>query len=191
MQTSEVLETSEVFGDRGRAVHVLVCLGIEIMNASLVQKTNARMVLVAAVCLGLAALAGCEKGRATVSGKVTFNGQALTAGTVSFVAGPNRVGSDVIHPDGTYTIADAPIGDVTITVNTPEPPKGPAMARGPDKPPPGVQGMPSDMKPPGAEELGKSMKIVPAPTKYKNAETSPLKFTVQPGTQTKDIDLTP
>src|SRR5216683_2029283 len=157
------------------------------MNTTPVQFTNTRTLLVAAVCLGLAGLAGCEKGRATVSGKVTLNNQLLTAGTVSFVASPNRTGSGVIHPDGTYTVGDAPIGDVTITVTTPEPLKGPAMVRGPEKPPPGVQGMPADMQPPDANEMSKMMKFVPAPEKYKSVDTSPLKFTVQPGTQTKDI----
>jgi hypothetical protein len=161
------------------------------MTTTLVQFTNTRTLLVATVCLGLAGLAGCEKGRATVSGRVTFNNQPLTAGTVSFVASPNRTGSGVILPDGTYTVGDAPIGDVTIIVTTPEPLRGPAMVRGAEKPPPGVQGMPADMKPPGADELAKSMKIVPAPTKYNSVDTSPLKFNVQPGTQTKDIELTP
>jgi hypothetical protein len=161
------------------------------MNTAMAQKAMTRMVFTAAF-LGLAGLSGCEKGRATVSGKITFNGQPLTAGTVTFVADANRVGSGTILPDGTYTAPDAPIGEVTAVVVTPEPRRGPGMIGGMEKPPPGVQGMPENMKPQGGgDDLTKSMKIVAAPSKYTKAETSPLHYTIAPGTQTIDITLTP
>jgi hypothetical protein len=145
--------------------------------------------LVAGLCLGLAGLSGCARQRATVTGKITFNNQALTAGTVSFVAAPNVLGTGVIKPDGTYTVADAPVGEVTVTVDTPKPMMGP-MPGGMGKPPPGM-GMPADMQPPGGGDPLKAVRVVPAPEKYKTVESSPLKFTVKPGTQTHDIPLTP
>jgi hypothetical protein len=141
------------------------------------------------LCLALAGLSGCQKGRAVVKGKVTFNGVPLTAGTVSFMASPSRLGSGTINSDGTYTVADAPIGEVTVTVSTPPRRMGPARM---DKPPPGMKGMPKEMLPPGYEEEGKKAgKMVPAPEKYGSFESSPLKYTVQKGEQTFDITLTP
>jgi hypothetical protein len=106
---------------------------------------------------------------------------------VAFVASPNVTGSGQIKPDGTYTVNDAPVGDVTITVGTPVASMGPMS---PVKPPPGMGGMPADMRPPG-DQSGTPVSIVPAPDKYKSAETSPLKFTVQRGSQAYDIDLKP
>jgi hypothetical protein len=143
----------------------------------------------AALGLSLSALAGCgSQERANVSGKVTFNNQPLTAGTVTFYAAPNLMGTGPIKSDGTYSIADAPVGDVTVLVITPK--LGPMMGISPKMPK--GPGMPSEFMPPGAADPSAGpIKIVPAPEKYGSAETSPLKFNVLKGTQTYDIDLKP
>jgi hypothetical protein len=138
-------------------------------------------------CLALACLPGCGKPKATVKGKVTFNNQPLSAGSVAFIDGKGHTGSGTIKSDGTYVVNDAPVGDVTIAVETPRVPRGPVNMA---KPPPGVKGMPKEMLPPGYEE-GKPVRIVPAPEQYSKAETSPLKFTVQPGSQDHNIELKP
>jgi hypothetical protein len=76
--------------------------------------------LFAVFCLSLPFLSGCGKGRATVKGKVTFNSQPLTVGTVGFVCdGQTTTGQ--IKPDGTYIVKDVPVGEATITVTTPPP----------------------------------------------------------------------
>jgi hypothetical protein len=148
-------------------------------------------VLPAALCLSLTALAGCgPPARAIVSGKVTFANQPLTVGTVTFYAADNIMGSGVIKPDGTYTVADAPVGDVTVLVVTPKN-LGPTMAGRPDKPAAGGPGMPAEFRPPGADQGTVAVKIVPIPEKYGSAESSPLKFSVQKGTQTYEIELMP
>src|ERR1700687_74789 len=84
-----------------------------IMNTTWVNSIRIRSLVLVGLCLAVANLSGCVKGKATVTGKVTLNGQSLTAGTVTFIGGPNRVGSSIINSDGTYTVGDAPIGDVT------------------------------------------------------------------------------
>jgi hypothetical protein len=147
--------------------------------------------LVIILCLASACLSGCGKRQATVTGKVTFNGQHLTAGTVAFV-GSGRTGSGTIKSDGTYAVMDAPIGEVTITVQTPPPPQGGmgGMMGGKTKRPPGVPEMPKEMRPPG-DEGDKDVRIVPAPEKYNTVEKSPLKYTVQPGSQDYNIELKP
>jgi hypothetical protein len=138
-------------------------------------------------CSVLAGVVGCGKGRASVKGKVTFNNQPLTAGNIAYIASDNRIGTGIIKSDGTYEIKDAPIGETTITVTTPKTPMGPVRLQ---KPPPGVQGMPKEMMPPGYEP-GKPVRIMPVPEKYSTVETSSLKFTIKPGSQDHDVQLTP
>lgn len=121
-----------------------------------------------------------------MKGKVSFMGQNLTAGTIAFV-GSGRTGSGVIKSDGTYSVADAPVGDVTITVETPPLPPGGVLSAPP--PPAGVS-MPKEFLPPGHEE-NTAVRVVPAPEKYKKVETSTLKYTVKSGSQDYDIDLKP
>jgi hypothetical protein len=148
------------------------------------------LVAVAGLCLALAGVTGCKKSRATVTGKVTFNGTPITAGTVGFYASANTIGSGPINPDGTYTVPDAPVGEVTVTVTTPKPTMGP-QGNQLSKPPPGMS-MPHEMVPAGGEKIGTQVvRTMPAPDKYNSPDTSPLKYTVVPGTQTYDIKLTP
>lgn len=74
--------------------------------------------------VGMAAIwalvvAGCGGGppTAAVSGKITYKGQPVPTGTVSFVS-ESTVASGQIS-NGQYTVAQAPIGPVKITVSTP------------------------------------------------------------------------
>lgn len=138
-------------------------------------------------CLALSCLPGCGKSnqKATVKGKVVFNNQPLTAGTVAFVDASGRSGSSRIESNGTYTVNDAPVGVVTVTVFTP-PPSQIAANQGMAA----HKGMPKEFLPPGQEE-NKAVRVVPAPEKYQKVETSTLKYTVQPGSQEYNIDLTP
>src|SRR5262245_51037409 len=64
------------------------------------------------------------KARAKVTGKVTFAGKPLTAGTVMFFGKDNLTGSATIDKHGMYAMNDAPIGEVKITVTVPRPPEG-------------------------------------------------------------------
>lgn len=143
------------------------------------------------VCCAVVCFPGCgtNKARGVVKGKATFNKQPLTAGTISFVAADGRSGSGVIKSDGTYGVNDAPLGDVTITVTTPA--ASPMLHNEDTKPPPGVQGMPKEFLPPGYEPPKQAGPSIPVPEKYQKVASSPLKFTVQPGSQEHDIDLTP
>lgn len=151
-----------------------------------VKRFNRLFPVVAVVCLALAVVPGCKKGRATVKGKVTFNGQPVKAGTVSFYASPSVVGTGNINPDGTYEVKDAPVGEVTVTVSTPPPLVGPVQM---GKPPPGMK-MPTDMVPSGPN-AAKPVSYMPIPDKYKARDQSPLKTTVNKGENDYDIKLTP
>jgi hypothetical protein len=137
---------------------------------------------------------GCDSGvgaRARVKGKVTFSNRPVTAGTIGFFGPKNRTASTQILEDGTYDIADAPVGDVTITVETPGATNMMGGRFGQPERPPGVGSMPADKAPPNAGLITSPNKIVPIPAKYSKVETSGLKFTVENGTNDHDITLTP
>jgi hypothetical protein len=139
--------------------------------------------------LVLAAPAGCRsKARAVVKGKVTFNNRPVVMGTVTFIADENRTGSGMINTDGSYTVNDAPVGDVKVVVVVPQ--RSPMMGRGFSMPKaPKDMKMPADMAPPGdLKDPGKQIQL---PDKYTKAETTPLTYTVIKGEQTYDIPLTP
>src|SRR5438067_9823982 len=94
-----------------------------------------RLPLLEMLGLALAALPGCKEGKAIIKGTVTFAGKRLQAGTVNFVTADNRTGSATINLDGTYTMADAPVGDVKVFIGVPRPPRGTVSV---SKPPRGV-----------------------------------------------------
>jgi hypothetical protein len=146
--------------------------------------------------LVLITLAGCGAGttaKAKVKGRVKFFDKYLTAGTVSFLANAGgQTGSANIDFDGNYEMADAPVGDVKITVKVPTLQSGPGG--GPPKAPAGIP----PMREPGGDGGMASTppaidpkKIVQIPVKYGKADTSGLTYTVQKGEQTYNITLSP
>jgi hypothetical protein len=143
--------------------------------------------------LAAAAAAGCGKhGVATVKGKVTFGNQPVGSGKVFFVAADNTTGSAALNDDGTYTMTDAPVGDVRIGVSV-----GPRLMMGPNA----SVGQSPLASTPGAVPEAEKMKNpppipggthwVPVPPKYSNHETSGLSWTVPAGGGEHDIPLTP
>jgi hypothetical protein len=114
-----------------------------------------------------------------VSGKVTYRGNPLPGGLVTFVHQDGRIGVGEIHEDGTYSVPEAPGGNVKVTVRTVPP----------------IPAMPAAVKLPGGIGGGKAEtyypagKYVPIPKKYAEGETSGLALTVKRGSQPFDIDL--
>jgi hypothetical protein len=153
--------------------------------------------------LAVAALlgaAGC-KSYGDVSGKVTYKGQPLKGGTVTFTTPGKGSVSAPIAEDGSYTAARVPAGEARIAVETksvgpPAQTKGPAaFKRGPPKlrPPKDkdLESMPKDAHAPMSGDLPKAdyKRFVPVPEQYADPEKSGLTFTVTGGPQTHDIDL--
>lgn len=126
------------------------------------------------------AVAGCGKSGpefAKVSGSVKISGKPLTAGSVSFISSdPKRNNANGnIGPDGKYTLQTtnpgdgAEVGEYTVIVS-------------------GID--PNGLNTAAPGEPVKKM-ANPVPAKYDKPETSDLKFKVQSGTNTYDIDLQP
>ena len=130
--------------------------------------------------LALLGIAGCAQ-KGSVSGKVRYNRQLLTSGTITFHNGGNAVGAP-IAADGTYKIDKVPVGDVKVAVAVPKAPDMPAAARMMD---PAKMRAPPDAAKPAAD----AAKTVQIPWQYQDPEKSGLTYTVTPGPQEKDFDL--
>jgi hypothetical protein len=123
---------------------------------------------------------------ASVNGKVTLGGQPVTAGTVTFHTGKDDGKMDTgIGPDGTYSMAQRPVGDFTVTVETESVnPEKKQQVYGGGK----GKGMPMSQPPPGFEKpKGTYTKI---PEKYTKKETTPFKVSLKPGNQTFNLEMT-
>ena len=119
---------------------------------------------------------GCGPGgpqKGSVSGKVTYKGQPVPKGTITFVAtapdGRNATGE--LDPEGNYTLqTEAPgdgalLGEYNVTIYAHDEPILDYVPTTPVKP-----------------------KLL-APAKYENPETSGLKATVKSGSNRFDFDL--
>jgi hypothetical protein len=110
----------------------------------------------------------------TVSGAVTFDGNKVTRGTVAYhpvASGPAAYAR--IDEDGMYSVRTGreeglPAGEYQVTVTANEPPTTQQTAAGGPPPP------------------GKSI----TPLWYRAKQTSGLKFNVEPGDNTINLELT-
>jgi hypothetical protein len=126
--------------------------------------------------LGLAvvafvAAAGCSgQGvkKVTVSGTVLYKGQRLPSGILKFVGPEGSYSAASIQPDGTYTITDVVPGEIKVGVM--ESPAGSGSSAG-DK------------------AGGPRAAPVSLPEKYRDPETSGVKYTVTDGTSKLDIEF--
>ena len=124
------------------------------------------------------ALAGCSRPKGTVTGKVSYNGEAVPSGTVAFYGKDDEVSSAPIGPDGTYEATKVPLGEVKVTVTTP-----------PQSDPNAAERL---KKNPMIMERGitiKQEKVVSVPRKYNVPGTSGISLTVTQGSQPFDITL--
>ena len=146
-----------------------------------------------AAAMALAAFGCGEAGPpplAKVHGKVTYQGKPLTAGSVLFVpVAPKEEGSrdypagGQIGQDGSYELTTvnpgdgAAVGDHKVVVIS--------MTGGAESPTGFYDGSAPQAKPTKSATLKSAI-----PAKYAAPETTPLSFTVKPGDNAHDIDLT-
>ncbi len=156
--------------------------------------------------LFLAVASGCNTSNtpATVSGKITYNGQTVPAGSITFhpvaTQSTDKGGLGIynysLKEDGTYSGTDLPTGEMVVTIETetanPNPTKSKtALVGGANK---GDTAADYQKKmqemgkaPSGPTNAGPYVKI---PPKYAVKATSTLKVTLDKGKNTKDFELT-
>jgi hypothetical protein len=155
-------------------------------------KTFAAAVAVAALAL---TAAGCGGGDgqltgARVKGHVKYKGKVLTGGEIQFVdpKDANKSQSGRINGDGTFDVPNVPVGEVVVLIDTEmakydvssfTPPKGAGGGGANENP--YLKDAPKPTTPP--------MKHMVIDKKYAKADTSPLKMSVQKGTNDKDFEL--
>ena len=150
-------------------------------------------------CLSLGLLTGTtgctktphEPQHTEVSGKVLFEGKPLPGGRVMFAAIKGGFASSApIDENGNYQI-NAPIGEVVIGVDNRmfQPRRGAGKGKS-------FAGIPRQehrlKRPDSQEEEAKPIKerrYVQIPERYANCDTSGLTYTVKPGPQSYNIEL--
>jgi hypothetical protein len=153
---------------------------------ALEPKTIYRVVGGAAVVgVAIIALAAMTGGRsATVTGRVTLQGRPVICGSIVLVATDGRSAAGRIEPDGSFTVANAPTGDVTVTVASPDPL---------------VQHYASQIKTTRERVPVTQWAAMPVdrkqwfvlPKKYEDSRTSDLKLTIKGGRNECDVTLQP
>jgi hypothetical protein len=118
----------------GKAILIGGCLVLSLVVAVGCGKTGPRM----------------EAGRGPVRGTITIDGKPLLGGTIFIVSAkdPMYQAAVSIKPDGTFSVADAPTGDVVVAVDN------------------------------ESQKFNNPKAYVPLPAKYKNAKTSGVKATI-------------
>jgi hypothetical protein len=154
---------------------------------------SARKFAPAAAAAALLTLTGCSSELPTgeVSGTVSFKGQPIPIGRITFAADDGReVFGAISH--GQYSVPKAPAGPVRIAISsivslaTPKASAQPGRAQAARRV---MRGLPPVSKDDASSAAPKpGIKI---PEKYANPSTSGLTFQVETGPQTHDIDLRP
>ena len=140
---------------------------------------NIRIYIVETFLFGLLLLAGCGPSgpnRVKVSGKITYKGDPVPTGSVTFLSEHNLIESSPIV-NGEYSIARAPVGNVKIGISTPSVSSN-------------VQNMQQKQKIEGKSREATGAKAVVVPDTYREAEKSGLTYSVtNDASQTHDIPL--
>ena len=125
--------------------------------------------------------AGCAGGkRASISGHVNYQGRPVTSGTVVLIGQDGQASAPGnVQPDGSFSIARAPVGVDKVSFDNPPPPR--------TAPPVGKRAPADD--PEYAETAKAAAHYVPTPPKFKDPLQSGLTVEVKSGNNTCDIEL--
>jgi hypothetical protein len=128
--------------------------------------------------------AGCGRQLCTVTGRVAFQGQPVTSGSVVLYGEGQQIVRGLIGPDGTYTIPNVQRGPVRVTVKPPD--RMPVGFKKTYAMPPVINGPIM----PAVARAGKGPLTPTIPDRYGMPEESGLTVTVDCGITEFDINLT-
>jgi hypothetical protein len=159
------------------------------------RELSTRTLALSTTAVVLLALVGCSSELPTgdVSGTVSFKGQPIPLGRITFLADDGREAFGGIT-DGQYSVPNAPTGPVRIgissivTLATPIASAQPGRSQAARRSMRGLAPVGKDSDPSGKTASKPGLKI---PDKYGSPKNSGLTFQVEKGTQTHDIDLKP
>jgi hypothetical protein len=120
------------------------------------------------VTVAVVAVAGCSGSvrKVTVHGTISYQGQKLQSGILKFVGPEGAYSAAQIQEDGTFIITDVVPGEVKVgVVEAPQGSGKPGTSKEPKTPP------------------------VSLPEKYRDPETSGLKYTITPETRELPIEI--
>ena len=152
------------------------------MERKTAYQVAAGVVALGVVIVGLSVHAA--SGSATVTGHVTFLGRPVIWGSVILVGADGRSVVGRIQSDGSYTIANAPTGEVAVSITSPDPL---------------VQHYATQLKT-SRDRIPVAQWAAPPvdrqqwfllPKRYENAKTSELTLTVHRGTNNGELALVP
>src|SRR5437879_3893437 len=93
--------------------------GRQVMERKTAYQVAGGVIALGVVIIGLSVYAA--SGSATVTGHVTFLGRPVIWGSVILVGADGRSVVGRIQPDGSYTITNAPTGEVGVSITSPDP----------------------------------------------------------------------
>lgn len=144
--------------------------------------------LVGLICVYAVMYLGCDARPefTAVEGTITYKNAPLPAGLVVVSNESDTLSaSGYLKGDGTYTVANAPVGPVRVTVRTNEFKDVMSAKAAADLRARGIPG-------PVYDEKVKGFRYVPIPDRYGDRDLSGLKLDLKPRTVNRfDIDLTP
>ena len=116
-------------------------------------------------------VSACSKGirKITVNGTVSYKGQKLSSGLLQFVGENGAYSASSIQPDGKYIMTDVVPGETKI----------------------GIMQTPESSGSSGGDTRPGSPKLPPVnlPEKFRNAETSGVKYTITADTRELHVEL--
>jgi hypothetical protein len=159
-----------------------------------------RLGLLFLLLLGL--VAGCRSSSQTpgrITGRVTYNGQPVKAGNITFHSEDKGSYNSSLSLDGSYEVTDLPTGPMIVTVEN--------ANFNPDKKIPAYPGkggkgkgaamdaerMAAEVRPGAGGPMTKeemAARYVKIPAKYADPKKSDLTITITNGKQSKDFELT-
>jgi hypothetical protein len=152
------------------------------MEKTTVYKIVGGSIVGAALVIGIAAYAA--GGSATVTGHVTMLGRPVIWGSIVLTGADGRSVAGRIEPDGSFTVPNAPTGEVLVAVSSPDPLVDHYKAQ--IKSARSV--LPPSQWPPPPVDRNQWFLI---PKRYEDPRTSDLKVVVSRGTNPYELSLIP
>ena len=127
------------------------------------------------VLAALLAVPGCGgKKTATVSGKVTYQGQPVPLGAIYFNGPDGQLSMGILQNDGSFTATDVALGEVKATVQARDPGIYAQQIRGPGN---------------AVAAKTSPAAFVAVPAKYAETSTTDLTFTITGDTKDLEVKL--